>query len=198
MRKLSSALLALTVLCGCSHRHPVSIAVALPPPVSAPTERILIATPPPAAIPEPPLPVLKPGTELSLAELERLMDQASPKGPSDRSITLSQKAIGRGRVMPANTSSAIADAPPFTQQPFLVGLTQTETTKLLGAPAERQKLPPSEIWTYHSTICDVRLFFYPEVGGRTFRALTYQIDEPGATDRAHSACFSSLLKLPRG
>src|SRR5262249_11803701 len=108
------------------------------------------------------------------------------------------RAIGRGRVMPANTSSAIADAPPSLEKPFLVGLTQTETTKLLGAPAERKKLPPSEIWTYHSTICDVRLFFYPEVGGRTFRALTYQIDEPSDTDPAHSACLSSLLKAPAG
>jgi hypothetical protein len=100
--------------------------------------------------------------------------------------------------MPANTSSAIADATPVTEVRFLVGLTQTETTKLLGPPKERKNLPPSEIWTYHSTICDVRLFFYPEVGGRTFRALTYQIDEPGGTDPAHSACLSSLLKLPDG
>ena len=61
-------------------------------------------------------------------------------------------------------------------------------------PAERRNLPPSEIWTYHSTVCDVKLFFYPEVAKPTFRALTYQIDERDASDATHNACLSSLTK----
>jgi hypothetical protein len=44
----------------------------------------------------------------------------------------------------------------------------------------------------------VKLFFYPEIGGPTFRALTYQIDERGADDATHNACLTSLAKLPAG
>ena len=62
---------------GCSQRHWVSVVVQVPPaPPPAAIQRTLIETPPPAAIPNPPLPALKPGTELSLAESEALADQA--------------------------------------------------------------------------------------------------------------------------
>ena len=56
---LLSALLLLSVVAGCSQRHPVSIAVQpVPPP--APIQRTLIETPPPAMIPELPLPTALP------------------------------------------------------------------------------------------------------------------------------------------
>ena len=86
----------------------------------------------------------------------------------------------------------------MTDVAHLVGLSQTDTTKLFGLPAERRNVPPSEIWTYHSTVCDVKLFFYPEVAKPTFRALTYQIDERDASDATHNACLSSLTKRPAG
>ena len=82
----------------------------------------------------------------------------------------------------------------MTDVAHLVGLSQTDATKQFGLPAERRNLPPSEIWTYHSTVCDMKLFFYPEVAKPTFRALTYQIDERGASDATHNACLSSLAK----
>ena len=47
-------------------------------------------------------------------------------------------------------------------------------------------------------VCDVKLFFYPEVGGSAYRALTYQIDERGAADATHNACLSSLAKPHAG
>jgi hypothetical protein len=73
---LLSALVLLFAVVGCSQRHPISTAV--PPPALPPAtiQRTLIETPPPVAIPNPPLPALKPGTELSLAESEALADQA--------------------------------------------------------------------------------------------------------------------------
>ena len=70
--------------------------------------------------------------------------------------------------------------------------------KLFGPPAERKIVPPSQIWTYHSTVCDVKLFFYPEIGKSAFRALTYQIDERGSSDATHNACLSSLAKPRAG
>jgi hypothetical protein len=193
-----SALLVLSVVTGCSQPRPVSIAAQPPAPPAAPIQRPLIETPPPAVLPEPPLPAVKPGTELSLAESEALADQASPKAPLETQFTAGQRAIGRAAGQTANPPAASAEAPPLTDVAHLVGLSQTDTTKLFGLPAERRNLPSSEIWTYHSTVCDVKLFFYPEVGKPTFRALTYQIDERGASDATHNACLSSLTKRPAG
>ena len=196
---LLSTLLGLSVVTGCSQPHPVSIATPPPPaPPPATIQRTLIETPPPARLPEPPLPALKPGTELSLAESEALVDQASPKAPLEMRTTASQRAIGRAAGQTASAPAASADAPPLTDLGHLVGLSQTDTMKLFGPPAERKNLPPSQIWTYHSTVCDVKLFFYLEIGGLAFRALTYQIDEHGAYDATHNACLSSLAKLPAG
>jgi len=141
---------------------------------------------------------LKPGTELSLAESEALVDQASPKAPLEMQSTASQRAIGRAAGQTASAPAASADAPPVADLGHLVGLSQTDTMKLFGPPAERKNLPPSQIWTYHSTVCDVKLFFYPEIGKSAFRALTYQIDERGAYDATHNTCLSSLAKLPAG
>jgi hypothetical protein len=87
-----SALSVLSVVTGCSQRHPVSIAAPPPAPPPAPIQRTLIETPPPALLPERPLSVLKPGTELSLAESEALADQASPKAPLETQLTASQRA----------------------------------------------------------------------------------------------------------
>ena len=192
---LLTALLLLSVVTGCSQRHPVSIAVQpVPPP--APIQRTLIETPPPVMIPKPPLPVLKPGTEYSLAESEALVNQASPKAPLEPQITASQRAMGRTVVHTANGSAAGVEAPSLTDTAHLVGLSQADTMKLFGAPAAHKSVPPAQVWTYRSTVCDLILFFYPEVGGATFRALTYQISEPGTSDATHTACLASLTKLP--
>jgi hypothetical protein len=195
---LLSTLLTLSVVTGCSQRHPVSIAAQPPPLPPAPIQRTLIETPPPALLPEPPIPALKPGTELSLAESEALADQASPKAPLETQSTASQRAIGRATGQTANPPAAGAEAPQLIDVSHLVGLSQTDTMKLFGPPTERKNLPPSEIWTYRSTVCDVRLFFYPEVGGPAFRALTYQINERDTSIATHNACLSSLAKLPAG
>jgi hypothetical protein len=165
---LSSAVVLLFAVVGCSQRHPISTAVQPPP---ATIRRTLIETPSPARIPDLPLPALKPGTELSLAESEALADQASPKPPLETQSTASQRAMGRAVKKTANLPGAGAKAPPVTDALHLMGLSQIDTTKLFGEPAERKNFPPSQIWIYHSTVCDLKMFFYPEVGG-PFRALT--------------------------
>jgi hypothetical protein len=99
--------------------------------------------------------------------------------------------------MAATGSSGPAVAP-VSDAAHLVGLSQTDAEKMFGLPAESKELPPSRIWTYHSSVCDVKLFFYPEVGGPAYRALTYQIDERGAADATHNACLSSLAKSNAG
>jgi hypothetical protein len=186
------ALLMLSVLAGCAQRHPILVA-APPPPAPATNQRTLVEAPPPATLPEPPLPALKPGTELSLAESEALADQASPKAPVETQPTASQRAMGRMAGQAGNPSGM--DTPTLTAN-HLVGLGKSDVAKLLGPPAESRERPLYQIWTYHSAVCDVTLFFYLEVGGRAYRALTYQIDERSVSDATHSACLTSLAKLP--
>jgi hypothetical protein len=96
----------------------------------------------------------------------------------------------------ANGSAAGGEALASTDAAHLVGLSQADTMKLLGAPAAHKSIPPAQIWTYRSTICDLTLYFYPEVGGAAFRALTYQINDPGTSDATHTACLAGLTKLP--
>ena len=212
------AVLLLSVVAGCGTSRPRTVSVP-PPPAPAPVtnQRQLVETPPPAAMPEPPMPALKPGTEYTLAETEAMADQASPKGPPvEGEPNASQKAIGRMAAQtapqgappvsgqgtqqaPSGQTAALAPAggagaPAGIDAAHLVGLSQSDATGLFGPPAESKDLPPSKVWTYHSPVCDMKLFFYPEVGRSTFRALTYQIDERGASDATHNACLSSLAK----
>jgi hypothetical protein len=199
LRRLST-LVMLCLLAGCATRRPT---VALPPPPPAPTvdQRALVETPPPATVPDPPLPALKPGTELTLTQTEALADQANPKGPPverDTTPTPGQKAMGRMAATGPNGPAAAPAVAPVSDAAHLVGLSQTDAEKLFGPPSETKELPPSRIWTYHSPVCDVKLFFYPEVGGPAYRALTYQIDERGAADATHNACLSSLAKPHAG
>jgi len=88
---LSSPVVLLFAVVGCSQRHSISTAVQPPP---ATIRRTLIETPPPVMIPNPPLPALKPGTELSLAESQALADHASPDAPLETQITASQEPWG--------------------------------------------------------------------------------------------------------
>jgi hypothetical protein len=128
------------------------------------------------------LPALKPGIELTLAESEALADQASLKAPVETQPTTSQKAMDRTAGQAAKLPVTGMDVPLLTNADHLAGLSKSDVTKLFGPPAESKERPPSQIWTYHSAVCDVTMFFYPEVDGWALRALTYQIDQRGASD----------------
>jgi hypothetical protein len=179
------ALLVLTVLAACAER-PVPVASLPPSKPAAP--RAFVETPPPADIPNPPTPVLKPGSDMSGAESEGLYAQASPKGPPGEQSVPEATASTGGE----------ASSPPLTDAAHLVGLSQSDAANILGPPAERKDLPPAQVWTYHSDLCDLTLFFYPEVGGSAFRALTYEIADRGANDATHTACLASLAKPRAG
>ncbi len=76
----------------------------------------------------------------------------------------------------------------------LVGLSEADALRLLGKPKTRADTPPSRVWTYSSTNCELRLFFYPEIGGTSYRTLTYEIDDHDPTDTNRRACVGGLLK----
>ena len=55
----------------------------------------------------------------------------------------------------ANGAAAGVEALPLTDVAHLVGLSQVDTMKLFGPPGAHKSLPPSQVWTYHSTNCDL-------------------------------------------
>jgi len=215
--RFSSLLLLAAFLAACSD-HQITIGrayVAQPAPA-----RSLVETPPPAVVPIPPTPELKPGTEISAdtvssgsslerlraagdadaeflasngtetpvlqsAETNSMSAPAAEAGAPDSGSTAADTATSAG-----NTGAASADADPQR----LVGLSEADALRLLGKPKSRADTPPSRIWTYSSPSCDLRLFFYPEIGGTSYRTLTYEINDRDPTDTNRRNCVGGLLK----
>jgi hypothetical protein len=99
----------------------------------------------------------------------------------------------------ASAPTAPVEAPAAEYDPDrLVGLSEVDALNLLGAPVEKTESPPSRVWTYRSQTCDVKLFFYPEVGGTTYRTLTYEITDRDPADTTHGGCVGGLVKAHAG
>ena len=188
------SLLLAVALVAC-HEPPIRIAPAsTPPPEPA---RPLVDTPLPAVVPEPPLPELKPGTGFTLTIVPPHTFTASFAAPvpatSLAAAPTAEPAAGGTSVI-APASASLADTDPSS----LVGLTEADATRRFGPPTSHAETPPSRVWTYHSAICDLRLFFYPQVGGTTYRTLTYEIDDHDPADTTRRGCVGGLLKNHAG
>jgi hypothetical protein len=185
MRALrTGALLLAFWLTACGHAHTVAVKPAVVPPPPQPT-RPLVSVPGPAELPEYPVPELKPGTE----------GEAAPVGETVNGGNQTQSGAAASE---GAAPSAPATAPADYDPDRLVGLSEAEATNLLGAPVEKTDSPPSRIWTYRSPTCEVKLFFYPEVGATTYRTLTYEINDQDPADTTHGACVGGLVKAHAG
>jgi len=54
---------------------------------------------------------------------------------------------------------------------------------MIGAPVAIADSPPSTVWSYSAKGCALDVFFYLDVGSKTFRALTFDLkigDKNGA------------------
>jgi len=213
MRLLQFSTLAIAaLLAGCANHGE---------PMISQSSRPLVETPQPAQLPNPPAPALKPAQQPAAAAPEaktlppsqgvpaaeqetQANAPASPEGQASQSA--SQEATQPTTAAPSPPSSqeataqpaTAASSPPVPQPAELVGLSQADAGKIFGPPTERKDSPPSQIWTYRSETCDLKLYFYPEVGGSAYRALTYQIDDRGSNDATHHTCLASLAKPRAG
>jgi hypothetical protein len=118
--------------------------------------------------------------------------QPSSTQPSSAQPSPTQAATAQ------DTGNAAPDNAPETDPRRFTGISDTDATRLLGPPAEKKDTPPSRVWTYRSATCDFKLFFYPEVGGNGYRALTSQFGNPNMTESEKRACVASLLKVHAG
>jgi hypothetical protein len=201
--QFGSLMLLTTVLVACSH-HPLKIGPAYVGQPQPP--RPLVETPLPAVVPVPPTPELKPGSEMFAGiSLERLraegdadteflasgeVDSGAPQAATTNTPAPDSAATADTTTTSNTVTTASTDADPE----HLVGLSEADAIRLLGNPKSRADTPPSRIWTYRSTSCDLRLFFYPEIGGTSYRTLTYEIDDRDPTDTNRRNCVGGLLK----
>ena len=120
---------------------------------------------------------------------------ASPPAASEATGTANAATT---TTTPAPTKTPVVDsvtvASTDDDPDHLVGLSEADALRLLGKPKTRAETPPSRVWTYSSTTCELRLFFYPEIGGTSYRTLTYEIDDHDPTDTNRRACVGGLLK----
>ncbi|MFO1059165.1 MAG: hypothetical protein U1E53_19640 [Dongiaceae bacterium] len=76
----------------------------------------------------------------------------------------------------------------------LVGLDLAAVTRLLGQPAAQSERPPAKVWSYNGDGCSLRVFVYPDINTRLFRALTYDIQGTDGSPVAKRRCFTGLVK----
>ncbi len=195
MRLLQFSTLAIVaLLAGCAdHGGPIASQ-----PSSSQPSRPLVQTPQPAKLAQPPA-SLKPPEPGSTVPEAKTLPPSEGGASEEASAPAKAEASPEGQASQGGSQQTsqptAAPANPTVPEPAqLVGLSQADAGKIFGPPVQRNDAPPSQIWTYHSDICDLKLYFYPEVGGSAYRALTYQIDDRGANDATHHTCLTSLAK----
>tara|TARA_Y100001936_G_scaffold253253_1_gene316830 strand:- start:30036 stop:30533 length:498 start_codon:yes stop_codon:yes gene_type:complete len=133
------------------------------------------------------------------------------------------KPIVRGAEVPRHTSNgkstaesvpkehrlAMRIAPKPKRKPYrkpikhfepkkLVGLTQAQVRNMIGAPVTIVDSPPSTVWSYRSTNCALDVFFFLDVGSKTFRALTFDLKGPAKKSAASQLCLGKLRAAGNG
>jgi hypothetical protein len=137
-----------------------------------------------------------PGSDNSAPSSSAPPGSAPPTG-SDSAPTGSEATASATPSTPASPD-AVAPQAVETDPQRLVGITDAEAIRLMGQPVSKSDMPPSRVWLYRSNACDLKLFFYPEVGGSSYRALTYEINNHDRTDANNRTCIASLLKAHAG
>jgi hypothetical protein len=87
----------------------------------------------------------------------------------------------------------VATLPEYDPQELLK-LDTAEMADALGAPDRTEDQAPALIWIYEIPgQCTLRMFFYPELDGTRFLALTYSI-EPEVNNAGERACVTALRR----
>jgi len=114
--------------------------------------------------------------------------------PPGKDAEKSAEAAARPPAPTAKPVPAARSTPSLLDPKQLIGLDQTETEKLLGKPDEIREGHPTTVWHYRTVSCTLDLFFYLDLGSRTFRALAYDVNaakQPG-NPRVIKACAGQI------
>jgi hypothetical protein len=182
-------------LAGCDRREvPVT---TLPAPAPA-QEEPLVPPPvkaPPAKLPAPLRKPQQPSADQVAAASAG--DQPGPGGD----VSPPPDGPAAADSAPAPPTDAGSTQPPpdsgdaMLQNPDeVIGLDLAQIARLLGEPAFRTEQPPAKVWSYAGAGCSMRVFVYPDIKSRVFRALTYEIQGTDGSALAKRRCFTGLKK----
>jgi hypothetical protein len=102
--------------------------------------------------------------------------------------------LGRANLPPAAVAAMDTVAAGKRDLDELVGLEFWQVESMIGRPTFDEVKPPARVWTYNSKSCILTILFYPQVGGETFRALTYEVmATEGSSPESAEGCFEQLL-----
>jgi hypothetical protein len=86
--------------------------------------------------------------------------------------------------------------PPLDPQ-SLKGLDQEQALGLFGRPNEIIDAAPATVWRYRGKGCRLDLFFFMDIGTRSFRALTYEFQPGDQSVTVQRACLNRLREASR-
>ena len=133
------------------------------------------------------------------SELRSQVDWADPKDVAAVSAAkvVKRKSSGDANVPRPKTKPEIVDPK------SLVGLDKLAIEEMLGAPQHITLAQPATVWAWEQDGCRMRLFFYPDLAAKKFRALTYEIsaEQPKKNTMLIETCASRIkwanAKTPR-
>jgi len=132
---------------------------------------------------------------------ERAASLPSPSAPPPRAAETPAKPPTPADTPPPRQEAAVAPLPvlPPRERPDqaiaperLVGMSEADIERLIGAPAGIREEPPAVVWSYSSMHCGLNVFFYMDMASQTFRALTYELKPSAPGGLSGSACLASL------
>ncbi len=134
--------------------------------------------------------VLQGCAELAWLKLPFGETEAAPV-PGRKPSQVGAKAESQQQALAATGTETLPTAPPIGE---LVGLDFGAVRAMLGDPALEEIQPPATVWAYNGRGCVLSIFFYPDVDGGSYRALTYQVKGAEQTEELPQRCFSELLQ----
>lgn len=84
--------------------------------------------------------------------------------------------------------------PEIVDPKALVGLDKAAIEQMLGAPHHITLAQPATVWAWEQDGCRMRLFFYPDLAAKKFRALTYEVsaEQPKKNAMLIETCASRI------
>ena len=184
-------IMAIASVAGCSFDRAPAPSAPPPPPVTAaapaparsapPTVRPTRRRTPPPAADTGSSGTSAPGVEAAAAPEPAVV--ALPTEDAPRQLA----------ALPTATQAVGSTPAPAVTPARLVGLDPTETTRLLGRPAETVEAPPALQWNWRAGRCTLRLFFFMDLKTRDFRALSYQTSGYDDANDADLRCLADVV-----
>ena len=171
----AGALVALVALAGCFNFDQPQVRVIEDP--VAPIESLDASGDEDPQNAEPPVPDRKPVLEVA--------------GVVDRPEGIEPPEVERRNSSPSLVL-ALSGLKGGTKVDSLLDKDFADVVALLGDPSSKQLQSPGEMWLFAASDCTLRLFFYPQVEGESFRVLSYEA-VGAAGGYAAQECLDILL-----